>query len=124
MWTPKINISDDDWIDVIEIAFLARKCSDTQNIVLIYSHLEGQSKEEVNFGQFIRYVPPAILDCIRVAFGNPESMTSLQQKIFERYYLYALLGLYQNVLERTEVYFQINIVLCAKSSRMVYGIRC
>lgn len=35
MWTPKINISDDDWIDVIEIAFLARKYSDTQNSVFI-----------------------------------------------------------------------------------------
>lgn len=59
----KSDISVDDWIDDIEIAFSARKYSDTQKVDLIYSHLEGQAKEEVKFRPDIRQDPHAILDC-------------------------------------------------------------
>lgn len=40
----KSDISVGDWIDDIEIAFLARKYSDTQKVDIMYSHLEGQAK--------------------------------------------------------------------------------
>lgn len=120
----KSDISVDDWIDDIEIAFSARKYSDTQKVDLIYSHLEGQAKEEVKFRPDIRQDPHAILDCLRVAFGNPESVTSLQQKFFERHqlesetirhYSYALLDLYQNVIRKDRSVFpNKHITLCEK----------
>ena len=78
-----VSISDlsiDDWIDELEITFSARKYTDEQKVDLIYSHLEGRDKEEVKFYPGARHSPYAILDCLRSAFGNPESVTTLQQR--------------------------------------------
>ena len=58
--------------------------------------------DEVKFRADIRYNPSAILDCLRTAFGDQESVTILQQKFFEchqkegetiRQFSYALLEL-------------------------------
>ena len=120
----KSDVSIDDWIDEIEIVFSARKYTDLQKVDLIYSHLEGQAKEEVKFRPDIRQDPYAILDCLRSAFGNPESVTSLQQKFFERnqqdsetirHYSYALLELYQNVVRKdSSVFPNKHLTLCEK----------
>ena len=57
----------------------------------------------------IRYDPGAILECLRKAFGNKESVTLLQQRFFERQqkdkesirdYSYALLQLFDDVEKR------------------------
>lgn len=64
------------------------------------------------------------MDCLRSAFGNPESVTSLQQKFFERnqqdsetirHYSYALLELYQNVVRKdSSVFPNKHLTLCEK----------
>ena len=103
------DASFDDLIDDLEIAFSAREYINSQNVDLIYSHLDGQAKEEIKYRSDIRQDPQAILHRLRSAFGNPESVTSLQQKCFEqnqkeletiRQYSYALLDLNQIVLRK------------------------
>ncbi|XP_061187965.1 uncharacterized protein LOC133196030 [Saccostrea echinata] len=94
------------------------------HIDLIYSHLEGQAKEEIKFRPEIRQDPYATLDCLRSAFGNPESVTLLQQNFFERnqqdsetirHFSYALLDLYQIVLRKdSSVFPKKQLTLCEK----------
>lgn len=102
-------VSIDDWIDELEIAFSAREYTDSQKVDLIYSHLDGQAKEEIKYRSDIRQDPHAILDCLESAIRNPESVTSLQYNFFERtqkesetiwQYSYALLNLYQIVIRK------------------------
>jgi hypothetical protein len=77
--------SIDDWIDDLELAFAARERTDAQKVDLIFTHLTGQAKDEVKYRDDIRHDPEAILDCLRAAFGNPESVVTLQQRFFERH---------------------------------------
>ena len=58
-------VSIDDWIDELEIAFFAREYTDSQKEDLIYSHLDGQAKEEIKYRPDIRQEPHAILDCLQ-----------------------------------------------------------
>lgn len=106
--------SIDDWIDDLDIAFSARGRTDAQKVDLIYNHLEGQAKEEIKFRADIRHDPEAILECLRSAFGNPESIITLQQRFFERQqresetireYSYVLLELYQAVIKKDNTVF-------------------
>lgn len=106
--------SIDDWIDDLEIAFSARGRTDAQKVDLIYTHLEGQAKEEIKFRADIRHDPEAILECLRSAFGNPESIITLQQRFFERQqresetireYSYVLVELYQTVIKKDNTVF-------------------
>ena len=103
------DISIDDWLDEIILVFSVRKFSDAEKVDFIYSHLEGQAKDEVKFRADIRHDPSAILDCLRTAFGDQESVTILQQKFFERHqkegetirqFSYALLELYNKVIKK------------------------
>ena len=126
----KSDLSIDDWIDGLEIAFSARQYTDEQKVDLIYSHLEEQAKEEVKFYPGARHSPYAILDCLRSAFGNPESVTTLQQKFFARnqedsetirHYSYALLELYQIVIRKDASVFPNKYI--ALSEKFANGLR-
>ena len=97
--------SVDDWIDDLELAFAARQS---------FYALNGQAKDEVKYRDDIRHDPEAILDCLRAAFGNPESVVTLQQRFFERHqresesircYSYALLDLFQKVIKKDHSVF-------------------
>jgi hypothetical protein len=120
----KTDVSVDDWIDDIEMAFSARKYTNSQKVDLIYSHLEGQAKDEIKFRTDIRQDPEAMLECLRSAFGNPETVTILQQKFFERHqknsesirqYSYALQELFQNIIRKDRHLFpNKDLTLCEK----------
>ncbi|XP_062589604.1 uncharacterized protein LOC134251234 [Saccostrea cucullata] len=108
------DVSIDDWIDDLEVAFAARERTDAQKVDLIFTHLEGQAKDEVKYREDIRHDPYALLDCLRAAFGNPESVITLQQRFFERHqresekireYSYVLLDLFQKVIKKDSSVF-------------------
>lgn len=106
----------------LKLLFFAREYTDSQKVDLIFSLLDGQAKEEIKYRPDIRQEPHAILDCLQSAFCNPESVTSLQQKFFERnqkrseairQYSYALLNLYQIVIRKYHKAFPSkNLTLC------------
>ena len=86
--------------------------------------MDGQAKEEIKYRPDIRQDPHAILDCLQLVFGYPESVTSLQQKFIERnhkesetirQYSYALLNLYQIVIRKDPKAFPSkHLTLCEK----------
>lgn len=97
------DISVDDWIDDVESIFATRKRSIGEQVDLIYSHLEGEAKDEIKYRLDIRNNPDAILECLRRVFGHRESVTVLQKDFFDRIqresetirqYSYALLQLF------------------------------
>ena len=118
------KLSIDEWVDDIDLIFSARKYTDSEKVDFIYSHLEGQAKEEIKYRSDIRHDPDAILHCLRTAFGSPESLTTLQQKFFERQqenseslrqYSYVLLELFQSVIRKDSgVFPNKELTLCEK----------
>ena len=108
------DLSVDDWIDDIRSVFSARKPTTAEKVDLIYSHLEGQAKDEIKFRADIRRDPDLMLECLQAAFGDHDSVTILQQQFFERRqkenesireYSYALLELFQKVIKKDSSVF-------------------
>ncbi|KAK3104110.1 hypothetical protein FSP39_024498 [Pinctada imbricata] len=108
------DMTVDDWIDDIRLVFWARKATNAEKVDIIYSHLEGEAKDEIKFRTDIRHDPEAILECLQTAFGDPDSVTVLQQRFFERHqrdtetirqYSYVLLDLFQKVRKKDDSVF-------------------
>ena len=113
---PKLDtdLSIDDWIDEITLVFQSRRYTDGEKIDLIYSHLEGEARDELKFRPNIRRDPELMLNCLRNAFGDHDSVTILQKHFFERVqgkdesirqYSYALLDLFQKVVKKDDSVF-------------------
>jgi hypothetical protein len=110
----KSDVSVDNWIDDIEMTFPARKYTNSQKVGLIYSNLEGQAKDEIKLRMDIHQDLEAMLEYLRSAFGNSETVTKLQQNFFERHqknsesirqYSYALQELFQNIIRKDRYVF-------------------
>lgn len=111
----RTDIDVDDWIEDVRRIFKARPRSDEECVDFIYSHLEGEAKDEIKYRRDIKDDPEAIFDCLNRVFGIKESVTLLQKNFFERaqrehesirQYSYALLELFQKITKKDSAIFQ------------------
>ncbi|XP_062621617.1 uncharacterized protein LOC134283177 [Saccostrea cucullata] len=109
------NVPVDDWIDELASVFHAIHMSVAEKCDLIYSHLEGEAKDEIKFRSDIRSAPNEMLECLRKAFGDRESITVLQKNFFGckqgenesiRKYSNTLLDLFQRIIRKDSSVFR------------------